>query len=33
MMVITFYMTDYNAFALTGRDCTNTGDPSIKRDL
>ena len=27
MMVITFYMTDYNAFALTGRDCSNTGDP------
>ncbi|CDA46025.1 unknown [Prevotella sp. CAG:5226] len=25
MMVIKFYMTDYNAFALTGRDCSNTG--------
>lgn len=33
MMVIKFYMTDYNAFALTGRDCTNTGGASIKRNL
>ena len=30
MMVITFYMTDFNAFALTGRDCSNTRYPGCR---
>ena len=33
MMVITFYMTDFNAFALTGRDCSNTGKPRVSLRL